>query len=127
MFKVLLVFVGSGVGGVLRLALTEGIQRFAGPSFPLGTLTVNVLGCLAMGILGGAFAGQTHIRDEHRLLLMVGLLGGFTTFSAFGRETVALADDGRLLLAGLNIALSNGLGLGAIWLGGWLAGRLHIN
>jgi fluoride exporter len=113
----LLIFLGSGLGGVLRYALGGAIQRWHNGPFPLGTLAVNVLGCFAIGLLAGLFAGGWPVRDEHRLALTVGLLGGFTTFSAFGLETHALIRDGHAPHAALNVALHIAAGLAAVYLG----------
>ncbi|MFQ5489907.1 MAG: fluoride efflux transporter CrcB, partial [Phycisphaerae bacterium] len=100
-------------------------QRIGGGVFPLGTLTVNVCGCLLIGVLSAFFAGPQLVREEYRVALLVGLLGGLTTFSSFGWETTALINDGQLVRAGLNVLLNNGAGLAAVWLGyrlteGWV-------
>ena len=115
--KLLLIAGGGAVGAVSRCYLAGWTQTLAGGTFPLGTLAVNVLGCLLIGILGAFFGGPHLVRQEHRLLLMIGLLGGFTTFSTFGLETVALINEGQSARAGLNVLLSNGLGLPAVWIG----------
>lgn len=125
MTKLILIFVGSGLGGVLRYALGGWVQGLTGASFPSGTLVVNVTGCLAIGFLGAVFAGPVLIREEYRIAILVGLLGGFTTFSTFGRETMALAANREMLLAGLNLLLSNGLGLVAVLLGSRVAERMY--
>jgi len=119
--KILLVFLGSGLGGCLRYALNGWILARVGSGFPVGTLTVNVLGCAAVGFLGAALTATGPWREELRLALLVGFLGGFTTFSAFGRETLALADGGQVLAAGANILLTNTLTLIAVWAGNRLA------
>ncbi len=115
--KLLMIAGGGAVGAVSRYYLAGWTQRLAGGTFPLGTLTVNVLGCLLIGILGAFLGGPHFVRQEYRLLLMVGLLGGFTTFSTFGLETIALVNEGQFTQAGLNVLLSNGLGLLAVLLG----------
>ncbi|MBI5864277.1 MAG: fluoride efflux transporter CrcB [Planctomycetes bacterium] len=117
MIKFALVFLGSGLGGVLRYALAGWVQRSYGGTFPLGTLTVNVLGCLAIGFLSVALTGRILVREEYRVALVVGILGGFTTFSAFGAETFALLNDGQHLRAAANVLLSVVLGLAAVWIG----------
>ncbi|HZM00442.1 MAG TPA: fluoride efflux transporter CrcB [Planctomycetota bacterium] len=117
MEKLLYVAVGGGLGSVLRYLLGAWGQRAAGTErFPVGTLLVNVLGCLAMGVLGALFALHRP-RDEWRLLLLIGLLGGFTTFSSFAFETLGLAEDGARGRALANILLSNALCLLAVWVG----------
>lgn len=119
MTRLLLIFVGSGLGGVLRHLLTLGVQKWTGTPFPFGTLAVNILGCLTIGFLGALFAGSAGaaVKEDLRVAIFVGVIGGFTTFSAFGKETIALADDRQLLLAGANVIASVVLGLGAVWVG----------
>ncbi len=82
---------------------------------------VNVLGCIAIGGLGAWLAGPTLVRPEHRAALLIGLLGAFTTFSTFGWETFELMNDGQFTRAGVNVLMSNGLGLAGVWLGYRLA------
>ena len=114
---------GGACGSVLRHAAQIGVQRVVGHPFPVGTLLVNVVGCLLIGVVT-AIAGPLAWREEHRFAIMVGVLGGFTTFSAFGLETISLADHGRLPLAIANVVLSVALGLLAVWLGLRLGERL---
>lgn len=116
---------GGGLGAVLRFLLSGFVQRMSNDVFPIGTLTVNVTGCLVIGFLGALFAGPAFVRDEWRYFLLVGLLGGFTTFSTFGYETLALADGGEWARVGANLVLSNGLGLLAVWIGYRMAGVLQ--
>ena len=108
---------GGAAGSVARYLLSGWLQSKAGISFPWGTLGVNVLGCLCIGFLGAALSGPLLLPPGYRLFLIVGVLGGFTTFSAFGWETLALAREGQMRLALLNIGLSNVLGLTAAWSG----------
>lgn len=117
MLKLILIFIGSGLGGVLRYALTGWVQSWTTESFPSGTLAVNVIGCLAIGFLSAAFAGPVLIREEFRIALLIGLLGGFTTFSTFGSETFSLAADREMMLAAVNVLLGVLLGVGAVWFG----------
>jgi CrcB protein len=119
----LFIAVGGACGSVLRHAAQIGVQRAVGHPFPVGTLLVNVLGCLLIGIVA-ALAGPLAWREEHRLAIMTGVLGGFTTFSAFGLETISLVDHSRLPLAIANVVLSVALGLLAVWLGLRLGERL---
>ena len=86
---------------------------------------VNVLGCFLIGLLGAAFAGPIIVREELRLALLIGLLGGFTTYSTFGWETFSLLNDGQKWPAVANIVLSTGFGVGAVWLGYRLVERWH--
>jgi CrcB protein len=123
MSKLILVFLGSGIGGVLRYVLSGWAQRLGNGLFPLGTLAVNLLGCLAIGFLSGAFAGSWLLREEYRVAVVIGVLGGFTTFSAFGMETFALLNDGQRLRAAANVFLSVVLGLIVIWIGFRVAER----
>ncbi len=122
MQKILLVAAGSAVGGALRYLVQGWGQTLVNGSFPLGTLVVNVLGCLAIGFLNKALTG-TLVPAEYRVALTVGVLGGFTTFSAFGWETFALANDGQGLRAIMNLLLSVALALAAVLIGYRLAER----
>jgi CrcB protein len=115
--KLLLIAAGGGAGALLRFLVSGWGQRLTESTFPVGTLVVNVSGCLLIGFAGGALSGPWIVREELRLALLVGLLGGFTTFSTFGFETFALVEDRQWLYVGGNLLLSNGLGLVAVWLG----------
>lgn len=118
------VVVGAGgfIGSVLRYGLSGLVHRAAGTGgFPYGTLAVNVTGCLAIGLLGGLAEVRQVAGPELRLFLLIGLLGGFTTFSTFGYETLALARDGDHVKALANAGLQLALGLGAVWIGFVLA------
>lgn len=119
--KLGLIFLGSGFGGVCRYSLSGWVQRAAPGTFPWGTLIVNVIGCLAIGFLTAAFGGRWLVREEYRVALIVGILGGFTTFSAFGMETFALLNSGQTAWAAGNVALSVGVGVTAVWIGYRLA------
>jgi CrcB protein len=114
--KLLIVAAGGAVGAVLRYLVAMWVQRL-GDGFPIGTLTVNLIGCLAIGIGGAVMASPYIIREEYRLAVFIGLLGAFTTFSTFGYETFELFNDRQFARGMLNIALSNGLGLLGVWLG----------
>ncbi|MCC7475456.1 MAG: fluoride efflux transporter CrcB [Pirellulales bacterium] len=119
MAKILFIAGGGALGSLLRYALHGWVQRSSGSgTFPIGTLAVNVLGCFLIGLIT-AFVTRPSalIAEEYRLGLTVGLLGGFTTFSAFGLETFILGTTQKLGYALLNIVLSCGLGLLAVWLG----------
>ncbi len=121
MLKILLVAVGGGLGSVCRYVVQGWGQKLANGSFPVGTLIVNVVGCLAIGFLNYAFSGPLMIRQEYRIALTIGVLGGFTTFSAFGWETFMLANDGQGLRAIMNLLLSVTLGFLAVLVGYRLA------
>ncbi len=101
MNSTLLVFVGAGIGGVLRYGANLATARLLGPGFPWGTLGVNVLGSFLMGLLAGWLAVKAPGEAAHplRLFLGTGLLGGFTTFSAFSLDAVILWQRGETALA----------------------------
>jgi CrcB protein len=117
MVKVIWIAAGGSIGAVLRYALTGWTHRLTGAGFPYGTLTVNVLGCLLIGLLSAIFAGPILVREEYRAAVLIGFLGALTTFSTFGRETFLLANDGQFTRAALNVLLSNALCLIAVWIG----------
>ena len=112
---------GGGAGAVTRFLLSKGVQEATGSAFPLGTLLVNVLGCLAIGFLAERLALSVLIREEHRLGLLVGLLGGLTTFSSFSWETLGLFTHGHLTAGILNVVLTNVLCLLGVFVGWRLA------
>ena len=113
MTKLLLVFTGGGLGAVCRFLLTTALAGKLG-NFPLGTLTANFLGSLLMGLVVGLLAGRF---DSVRLFVAVGFLGGFTTFSSFSSETLALIQNGQIFAAAANIIVSVAAGLAACALG----------
>lgn len=117
MSKLVLIFLGSGFGGLLRYALTGCVQRIGGGVFPFGTIIVNLLGCLLIGFLGAAFVGRWPLREELRLAILVGFIGGFTTFSALEMQTFELLKDGQYVHAAVNVGASVVLGLMAVWAG----------
>ena len=119
----LLVTLGGGLGALARFALTGWIARRFGESFPLGTLVINVSGSFLIGFIATAAGegGRYFLSVPARQFLMVGVLGGFTTFSAFSLQTLALALDGAWFSAALNAALSLVGCLFAVWLGHALA------
>ena len=133
MIKWILIAVGGAVGSLMRYAVQgwvqdwagDGLERWTGRTFPIGTLAVNATACLAMGLLTGYFAGSQLIRQEYRIALTVGLLGGYSTFCTFGYETFQLVNDGEFGLALLNMFLSCGIGLATIWIGYRLAESWH--
>jgi CrcB protein len=124
MTKLICIAAGGAVGALLRYGLSGWAQRLTPGLFPVGTLTVNVIGCVLIGVLAALFAGPQFVREEYRWVLMVGLLGAFTTFSTYGLETMTLVNDGQFARAGLNVLLSNGLGLTAVWVAYRLTERM---
>jgi CrcB protein len=121
----LLIFIGAGTGGLLRYWLGGAIQNGWGPAFPLGTMIVNISGCLAMGFLATAWSGPILIREEYRQAVLVGVLGGYTTFSSFGRETLALIHDGEWSRAAAYVLGSVMLSLAAVWVGAAVATKIY--
>jgi CrcB protein len=117
----LAVAVGGALGSVARYGVGLAVQRALGASFPWGTLAVNVVGCFLIGVVLHAADERGGIAPTTRLFLATGLLGGFTTFSAFGLETFLLARGRDLLVASANVGASVALGLAAVWLGRALA------
>ena len=113
------VALGSAVGGIARYGISGVVARGIGETFPWGTLVVNVSGCFVIGVFaaaiapGGALAGSLTVRQ----LVLVGLCGGYTTFSSFSLQTLTLAQDGEWLWAAGNVIISVVLCLLAVWLG----------
>jgi CrcB protein len=112
-----LVFIGGGIGASARYGLQGLVHRYAGAAFPYGTLVVNVLGCLAIGILLSLFEGRFVVNPSFRLFLAVGILGGFTTFSSFSYETMMLLREGSFGAGITNIAGTMVSCLAATWAG----------
>ncbi len=110
----LLVAVGAAFGGMLRYWMSGFVQKFTILSFPIGTLSVNILGSFALGIIIFYFDAKELISSEMRLLLTIGVCGGFTTFSTFSYETFELLRDSQILWAITNILLNLFLSIFAI-------------
>jgi len=120
-FHIVLVGLGGFIGSVFRFLLSGFVYRMVPfAEFPLGTLAVNVLGCLLIGVLNGVAETRQVIGPELRLFLMIGMLGGFTTFSTFGYETLALIRDADIVQAMGNVTVQVFFGLIAVWLGDML-------
>lgn len=100
----LIVFIGAGIGGALRHGVNLAAVRLLGYGFPFGTLIVNVLGSLAMGLLAGWFAYRMGIPQHLRLFLTTGILGGFTTFSAFSLDAALLMERNAWWLSAAYVA-----------------------
>lgn len=118
MLKILLAGTGGFAGSVCRYLTSLALSRlFPESTLAYGTLAANVLGCFFIGILGGWWETSKWLTPELRILLMVGFLGGFTTFSTFGWESLALGRAGHPGAAFLNIGLHLTLGFLGVWLG----------
>ncbi|MGH8047538.1 MAG: fluoride efflux transporter CrcB [Chthoniobacterales bacterium] len=121
------VMAGGAIGSALRMALSLWIADRLDHPFPLGTLVVNVTGCFAIGFFGGLTEpdGPLLVSPVVRQGVMIGVFGGYTTFSSFGLQTMLLANDGQWGWAGMNIVFSVVFCLIAVWLGA-LAARAII-
>ena len=118
MQNLLLIGIGGFMGAILRYGVSGIIQNWSkSVQFPYGTLMVNLLGCLLIGALSQVAESRGVISSEARSFIFIGLLGAFTTFSAFGNDTVSLFREGENLLSFINIGLHLVLGLSAVWLG----------
>jgi len=113
----LIVFLGAGIGGALRHGVNLASVRVFGLGFPFGTLIVNVMGSLAMGLLAGYFAYRTGVPQHMRLFLTTGILGGFTTFSAFSLDAALLMERHAYGLAAAYVAVSVAVSLAALFAG----------
>ena len=122
MTQIIAIAAGGAAGSLLRFWMSSGVHALVGRQFPYGTLAVNVLGCLLMGILFVLLIERLNLGPVWRAGLLIGLLGGFTTFSAFSMETINLIEEGAPLKASLNVLLSVFTCLAATWLG-VVAGR----
>ncbi len=115
----LYVALGGALGSVARYAVSLGAARWLGAAFPWGTLIVNVAGSFAIGLLAALVTadGRPTLGTDARAFVMIGILGGFTTFSSFSLETLNLARAGAVGAAAANAGLSLMLCLAAVWLG----------
>lgn len=116
-----LVGLGGMIGAILRYAAGEAVSRAIDSRFPYGTLLINAAGCLAMGLLITLADDRGQLSANLRLFVIVGILGGFTTFSAFSHETFVLWRDGLPWRAALNIVASSAIGIAAVVCGHVLA------
>ena len=101
-----MIFAGGGLGAVARFALSSMTGRFMGTDFPWGTLAVNVLGALVIGVLIEVFALRFSVSEQMRFFLVTGFLGGFTTFSAFSLEAASMIERGDFISCAAYIAAS---------------------
>lgn len=118
-----MVLVGGGSGALLRYVLGTAIMQRFGGAFPLGTFVINVTGSFLIGLLMALLTERWHAHPYWRLLLVVGFLGGYTTFSSFEYETLQAAREGAKWMALLNVVASVIIGYLAVWLGTALGGR----
>src|ERR671919_3069140 len=116
----LVVLLGAGIGGALRHGVNLAAPRLLGPGFPHGTITVNLVGSLIMGLLAGWFAHKADPGMTWRLFLATGILGGFTTFSAFSLDAALLLERRQVVLAALYALSSPVLAILGLFAGLWL-------
>lgn len=124
MNQLIAVGVGGAIGSILRYGMSNWVHTYVSRAFPYGTLAVNVLGCFAMGLLFSLFLERFADSAVWRAGVLIGVLGGFTTFSSFSMETFNLIEQGEALRASANVMLSVVLCIGATWLGVLLARQL---
>ena len=118
MNQIIAIALGGACGSVLRFLVSSGIYQWLGRGFPFGTLAVNVIGCFLMGLLAEALILQRiSLTLEFRAAILVGVLGGFTTFSSFSLETLYLLEQGSFSKAAINVLVSVATCLLAVWLG----------
>jgi CrcB protein len=113
----LIVFLGGGLGAALRHGANIVAARMLGTAFPYGTLIINVLGSLAMGLIAEYFALKAGLPQRWRLFLTTGILGGFTTFSAFSLEAALLYERGQFAGSAIYVIASVALAIGALFAG----------
>jgi CrcB protein len=113
----LIVFLGGGLGAAVRHGINLLAPRLMGTGFPYGTLFINVVGSLAMGLIAEYFALKGNLPQQWRLFLTTGILGGFTTFSAFSLETALLYERGQVVGAAIYVVASVVLAVGALFVG----------
>ncbi len=117
MLKLMLIGLAGLTGTLLRYWISESSARRFGTTFATGTLLVNLIGCFVAGLLFYLLSDRYPVTETMRAIIFVGLLGGFTTFSAFGLQTFALLREGQMGMALFNIGVSNAGGLLMVWAG----------
>lgn len=113
--NILLIAIGGALGSVGRYLVTSAVLRASGTLFPAGTFVVNAIGCLVFGAIVGAAQERVTLAPEVRVLLLAGVLGGFTTFSSYMNESIVLVREGQFLWAGLNLGGQVVVGFVAFW------------
>jgi len=121
--RYLMVLLGGGAGALARYVLGSAVSARVGGRFPLGTLIINVSGSFLIGLLMTLFTERLQVHPNWRLLLVVGVLGGYTTFSSFEYETFAAVREGSRWIGLLNVVGSVGLGYIAVWIGSMIVAR----
>lgn len=121
MGKLLLIGLAGFIGTLSRYWLSGVVARRYGETFPMGTLVVNLVGCFMVGLLFYLLQERFLVNQTVRTVILIGFLGGFTTFSSFGLQTFTLLQDGEFGLAALNILGANLIGLVLVWAGYTLA------
>ncbi len=117
MTQILAIAVGGAIGAVMRYWVSTGVYDLLGRGFPYGTLVVNVVGSLLMGLLYVLLLERMALSPELRAALLIGVLGAFTTFSTFSIETLNLIEQADFVKAGLNVLISVVACVGAAWVG----------
>jgi CrcB protein len=115
--NLLFIAIGGAIGSVARYLLSTVVLRVSGTLFPLGTLAVNAIGCFVFGVIAGAAEQRVALPPEARLFLLVGVLGGFTTFSSYAYESFALIRDGQMLWATINLVAQVVIGVMSVAVG----------
>jgi fluoride exporter len=122
LYKLMFLALAGAAGTLARYGLGGLVQRVAGGAFPWGTLAINVSGCFLFGLVWALAEERSLISPEVRIIILIGFMGAFTTFSTFAYETGAMLQDGEYLIAFGNLAAQNVLGLAGIFLG-FIVGR----
>jgi len=115
--RMIVIAAGGALGSVARYLFSTALLRISGTLFPIGTFGVNLVGCIVFGMIAGAAEQRVQIDPELRMFLLVGVLGGFTTFSTYAFESFSLLRDGQFLAASVNIIGQVVTGLVGLWAG----------
>ncbi len=119
--RILLLMLAGSLGTVSRYLLQGAVQSVSPPTFPYGTFVVNAIGCFAFGVVWSLAEERYAISHEVRIVVLVGFMGAFTTFSTFAFESLQQLRDSELLIAGLNVALQCVVGIALVYAGMLLA------